>query len=345
MKQEKARQILNNLSPEMKKLSDLSQKSLAEYTRKINRMNLMTPKEYAQVNNLKKSTYKTYRAAALHMYAFKLRDSLQYIDKLRKAKNKEEAQKERARMANFAEMLDKIQNESYYEPSYIEDTSAQKKQTKRKSLRGLPKDWPERVLSEVPEQYKKLAAIAHLSGCRPSEFEKPVRVILTKGKLEVIIFGSKYDAEFRGQKKRRLIFSISTPQAEAVQFELFGSHSSGQVFVQFQGKETPSSFSKSYKRAAVRALGKTKGKQVSPYSARHLFSANLKKERFSQDQIAKALGQQSAASQRHYGHPGQGRISGLLRVDATQRIRPAKAKTHPSPDRGHDHDNGPRQSH
>jgi integrase len=65
------------------------------------------------------------------------------------------------------------------------------------------------------------------------------------------------------------------------------------------------------------------GGQVSPYSLRHQFAANLKAAGFDNIQIAQALGHLSVKSQQRYGSSGQGQGGGvgLIQADATRDVR------------------------
>ncbi|MEK9939894.1 MAG: hypothetical protein VW548_02855, partial [Methylotenera sp.] len=66
------------------------------------------------------------------------------------------------------------------------------RESKKKSLRGIRKDWREYMAMHLPEgQFRLPALAAFLTGCRPQELEKGITFIRIGGRLRVRIRGAK----------------------------------------------------------------------------------------------------------------------------------------------------------
>jgi integrase len=193
------------------------------------------------------------------------------------------------------------------------------KQSKRKSLTGLPKDWRVLLLHALDASDRLPYAVMALSGCRPAELKMGVRLRLIGEHVELLIQGAKVSALTNaGQPERMLRVS---PAA------ILGSPYSTNLkrWLEEQGGETivaifatGRAFEQRLERAAKRAgLG-----AVSCYSLRHQMAADLKGE-VTQDEVSLTLGHVSRRSKKHYGHARQRRSNGgfLVSVDASRELR------------------------
>ena len=204
------------------------------------------------------------------------------------------------------------------------------KHSKRPLLNKLKKksNWQSELITELPVQHKLSAAVLILTGCRPSELEKGVIVEARKNELLFTIAGSKI-TNVSGQKKRRLTFD---PTQNKIAAELYEAVSLGTKAQRTKidlgvGQRA---FYEAHVRAAVRAFGDKIGKRLSPYIHRQAFSADLKADGYSREEIALALGHSTDRTQSFYGMAQQssGNSRGLTKVQASRKIkstRPAAA--------------------
>jgi integrase len=288
--------------------SKITADTKAEYSRLLKLMHnaKQLPHEYATERNLSKKAYNKLR------YAFKHR----IIEVLRDAKKSGDEEKMKAANKTAKASIKEL-NKSY-EPrkdaTKERQMRASGRVSKRTSIRKLPQNWREQVQAQLQNsKYRDAALILHLSGCRPGELVKGVEVrIKQDGSAEMYIKGCKQNDRIQsGQTLRRITYAADTPHAAMLK-------EVGQGEIKIQSAQA---FQKRYKDAAVRALGKP-GKRVTPYSARHQFSADMKKNGYSKIEVAAAMGHQSTRSQGQYGMGNQSKGGGgKMQVAASQKIR------------------------
>ncbi|MFO7802985.1 MAG: integrase [Desulfovermiculus sp.] len=187
-----------------------------------------------------------------------------------------------------------------------------KVQGKRNSLRGLPHNWQHQIIQNLPHKHQLPALVMALTGCRPVELSKGVLIEALNEGIVFTVQGGKFKEGYQGQEKR--VITLQPDKAPA----LYEHALTGHFVVSINNVET---FRKAYRRTAQK-LG---FKRVSPYCLRHQFSANIKAElgeKWTREDLAKALGHFTDRCQQNYGHPLQSRGgSGLLSVEATSEIK------------------------
>lgn len=302
------RQTLQN------KQTELSDKTTEEYRRKIDLMRSagdQLPFQYCTERNLSKNAYRTLRAALKHYIVRELRNALLL--------GTEEAMSRAIKRARLA--ID--DEEQYYEPRPDATKERRVREsgriTKRKTLRGLPPDWREQIyyyLFGQKDGYALPALLVALSGCRPGELVKGVKVSRNDLYIDIVIQGSKQsEINQSGQETRTIGYLVDSPQGQELVGLILGVHEAMTIKI-----PKADSFQKAYKKAAIAVLGK-KGQRISPYSARHQFSADLKAAGYEVDNIAKAMGHQSCRSQWAYGRKQQAKGGGGIKIDATTEPR------------------------
>ncbi|MCA1771934.1 MAG: tyrosine-type recombinase/integrase [Halomonas sp.] len=288
------------------------------------------PLQYCSERNLSKATYHTYKSAMKY-----------WITDALKATRKDlifgEGKSERLQNQYIKDAKQAINSALFFVKEFDKPYSQKKDQTqdrrmresgkisKRRTLRGLPGDWRDQIQAQLTRsKYSDAANVLHLSGCRPSELKKGVRLYEENGAYCLQIKGSKQsDISESGQFRRVIKYEKETPQAQEIRTML--EQKGGEHTVKI---ESPESFQKTYKTAAVKALGK-KGSRISPYSARHQFSADLKAHGYDKATIAAAMGHQSDRSQGQYGTGSQGTGSNGMSATASQEIRtPDRTPSH-----------------
>lgn len=183
-------------------------------------------------------------------------------------------------------------------------------------------------------RFQAFAAIIHATGARPSEIKKEngVHIKVLETEFLVKIKSSKHDDSQKGQKYRYLYIKKDSISGNFLKGYIDENEINEIYNFDFGDDVSIDAFAKAYKRAAIKALGTTKGKKISLYSVRHQIAANLKKAGFDKEQIALALGHQSDRSQEHYGHWGQGGAGGgLVKAEGTNKVRMHSAEVEPDP--------------
>ena len=200
-------------------------------------------------------------------------------------------------------------------------STTRKKAGKRKSIRGLPADWRERMLAAATPAHKLTVAISAATGCRPAELAKGIMIERDGEKIVAVIGGAKVRYDKAGKiiagiiERRMVLDPASGPQVKYIADTLLEG---GTVVV---NRWTAGDAIRS-------AAAKCGFKRVTPYSLRHQFAADRKGEGMSNDEIAELLGHKSERTQQHYGHAQQGKGRGGVR-SATK----AKATDAPAPEK------------
>jgi integrase len=297
-----------------------------EYTRKLRLMgnSKQLPAEYCAERNLSKRTYDTMKSAYLYWFANE-------INKLREQVKSGEQVKDRITVAENT--LKSIQKWEYkQEKNQTQERRMREsgKISKRRTLRGLPNDWREQIQERLTNsKYRDAAQVLHLTGARPVEIKSGIRIKLDeeKGTISAYIRGAKCsDISNSGQSMRKIIYKRYSNEGQKLEKILErNARNDDEYTVKI---ESTSSFQKIYKAAAEKALGKP-GKRITPYSARHQFSADMKAGGYSKTAIAAAMGHQSTRSQGQYGTANQGGGGGKMQVAAQQQIRnPDRTPSH-----------------
>lgn len=187
-------------------------------------------------------------------------------------------------------------------------SKVQVKKSKRKSLRGLPKNWRETLaIVSQNSKYSNQILIMILCGCRPAELQLGIKVIRTPTQLEFHINGAKLsNTNLSGQPMRIITIDINNP--------IFGNLKSGTYFAKANAIEDAVS------HFGLKVVKRTKNK-ISAYSLRHAFASDLKASGFNSTQVSAGLGHQSTITKSTYG--GRSRIPSIVitSINATLPVR------------------------
>ncbi|MDA7087656.1 tyrosine-type recombinase/integrase [Pseudomonas sp. SA3-5] len=290
----------------------LKESTIAEYRRVADRMGDLGWYEYAIDHQLTKGSAVVARYAWRREMAQRLLNVLTAIDR---------EQDSVARRALRHEMYFYGQNLQAPQPSYEPFTANKtKKQSKRASLRGLPSDWRAQLFLGLKPADQMRAAVLILTGCRPAELRMGVYVRRDGGVFNFKIRGAKVsELTGAGQPERTLRINAEPILGKIINehlLEIISSHG-GEMTIQDANQN------RAFEKRLSRAGQKIGLSDVSPYSLRHQFSADLKGE-VEPDQVSLALGHVSVKSRKHYGHANQRRSTTggvLLSVEASRELR------------------------
>lgn len=206
----------------------------------------------------------------------------------------------------------------------IRHTTTTRRDTKRRSLVGLPNDWRDQMSAFVRDKYPDALStlqVLSITGARPAELAYGVGMALNGGFAYFKIYGAKKGqwahGNDAGHESRLITFDDALPALANLPFEA--------------GMNTISKSRLDYViRAACAALWpkRTGQKVLSAYSYRHAIAADLKASGLSPNDIAAFLGHRSENSQLFYGSRAAGTAGGVIdfleSVEASSPIRKSK---------------------
>lgn len=194
--------------------------------------------------------------------------------------------------------------------------------SKRKDMHGLPEDWRERVIARMPS-YRLAVLVQAVTGCRPDELTRGVRLKIVGGELVAEIQGSKVTAK-AGQPWRRLSWSIDS-DSPLVRM-LVGEVLAGAAVAKIEDAKT---YSGAVRAAGAREWPRRKA-SLAPYCFRHQMASDMKASGSGDSDISAALGHCVDVARSYYGQWQQGRSSGGVapkRVEAARGVRIKKRQT------------------
>lgn len=178
------------------------------------------------------------------------------------------------------------------------------KKTTNAIMRAMPNDdWRDRLwnrLTKLKSPWLTYAAVASLTGCRPTEIEGVQVAMDNAGGLIFTIEGAKTN-DGHGQPVRVLTLCNDPPRPEFAHLYKLAPFE-----VKAPEVSNPSNaFTKALERAS-RASFTTKAPLMSPYVYRHALASDLKADATDPAQIAQVLGHSVERTQRFYGHTASG---------------------------------------
>lgn len=192
--------------------------------------------------------------------------------------------------------------------------NAQKRHTKRRSLRGLPPDWREQlVAAAASSKYADQVRVMALCGCRPAELEKGILIRRDGDELVIGIEGAKVSTRTGGgQSWRELRIAADHPLAAGLQ--------DGQYRVP-NAKAIENAIDHYGKK-----LWPNRAELISAYTLRHAAATDFKAADLNQVEIAAALGHASTATMDRYGSANKGGKGGLklTSTEAARTVREPK---------------------
>ena len=333
-----ARALVKDWKPEQ-----VSDKTLAHYSMLNERMN-RTGQKPEQIAGTRGS-FQIYRASVVHQARTELRDALKERDAILRTQKIEKSVRKSARdsaqkpahdstqtradlRATEARIRDAVKTLERYPPgtgnpqhdmqrpsAYRGAAHSDRSNGKRDALDQRPADWRDRLWGEIKERDKDAVAVTALTGARPAELVKGVRVQHEQnGDLKFTIKGAKLGDD-RGQQVR----TITVSRAEAAK-SVEGRHLLAEIN-QGQGRTVqigdPKNFSDRVRHASERAMPDQR--TVSPYDFRHAFASRLKDDpRLDASDRAAALGQQAERSQEAYGRASSAGRSGAGSISSAR---------------------------
>lgn len=181
--------------------------------------------------------------------------------------------------------------------------------------------WQDLLLASISPQYRSALALSMLTGCRPAEVARGIRLRAVGQDVHVVIPGAKVGRD-RGQPSRTLVLATDNA-AGKVLAELAASGEA--IVIVPSAKAFGAAVAEAGRRAWPRARVR-----VSPYSLRHHVASQLRAANVAEEAIAACLGHRATRSQGAYGRACHGRAGGLAILDV-QAAMPVRRTGHESP--------------
>ena len=270
------------------------------------------------------ATWFSRRAALLHMLCLGVEKLLAEQDKMQRALRDAHVPPDAPEWAGWRELIVRLRGRMAWierlqgEPGpAIENRKP--RHSKRKDMHGLPEDWRERLIARLPK-YRIAALVQAVTGCRPDELVRGVKLSIMNGELTAEIIGAKV-TEKSGQPWRRLSWPVESDSPLVAM--LVEEVQNGLVVAQIADAKAYS--------GAVRAAGKREWPRrqtsLSPYCFRHAAASDMKAAGMEDAAISQALGHCADVAKSYYGQWQQGRKSGGVapaKVEASRSVRVTK---------------------
>lgn len=266
------------------------------------------------------NTWFSRRAALSFSFRFQVERLLQDQDKMQRALKALQAPDDPrwddwrnlvTRIGMYVEWHDQLQSEA---GPPIEERRP--RHSKRKDMRGLPDDWREKLVARLPN-YRAAALTQAVTGCRPDELQKGVKLSIVDGRLVAEIDGSKV-TEKSGQPWRRLSWSVDSdsPLVAMLLEEVRGGLAVAKI-------DDAKRYSGAVRAAGAREWPR-RTKSIAPYCFRHQLASDMKASGVDDATISQALGHCADVARSYYGSWQQGRRSGGVAPKQVEAPRPVR---------------------
>lgn len=317
-------------------MSPPSDATVADYWRMMRLLSRKDAPWEAAAETTKKSTYFKRRAAILYCTrevigkALKAQDQLQRNNGLSDPAKRAEWDKLVGSIKNAFRLVEKIPKETPLE-------NVSRRETKRKNLGKLPKDWREQLMDRMP-QYEAAMAVASLTGCRPVELKRSGAVVsFQSDELKIRVLGAKVRKN-SGQEWREMTFKMPNENPIAKRLRDLVKLNEGELLVKIDSEVNFTT--------AIRSAGKRVFKSfpdsITAYSLRHQVGSDLKASNLSPDEVSQALGHSSGGTKSSYGIHSQGMGSMAPgKVEAQRAVKNKPARRVPGPSEPRSRPGGP----
>jgi integrase len=283
--------------------STASKKSAANYVREVTRLAKKGKDLWATAQDTtSQNTWFLRRAAILHIATSEITLYLSRQDKLQRELR--DVPKTDPRWAPWQKHITQINGWTDIIQKAPEGSpliNIKPRKSKRRLGPGLPVDWREKLAVRLPT-WKTQYLIAAITGCRPVELAKGVKLEIQSNELVVTINGAKLSAQ-SGQEWRELRWTLSdaTPLVEQLIAQVKATNGLLSVNLGTDNTNPARAFSDAIKAAAKREWPNRK-LSITAYSLRHAAASDLKASNLNSAEISAALGHAVDATKSTYGH-------------------------------------------
>ncbi|HBO5115475.1 hypothetical protein ACR2RM_12780 [Pseudomonas aeruginosa] len=276
-----------------------------------------------------KSTYRRRVAATIHCCRVQLQEALRSQDAAQRAGDMNALRYQVSAIAGAIGILNIVERHKGQCP--LENTVRRK--SKRSDLKYLPGNWREQLYKQLEGRKYELAYLVEaVSGCRPGELEKGVKVICKESGLLTIRVdnGVKVTAQ-KGQPWREITYRVDQSLLVRALYEVCRK-----VAPDTEKIETVVDIEKTTNwRAALSSAGQKLWPRlqfrVCPYHLRNAAASDWKRAGLSEEEISAALGHCVNKTSSLYGQSQIGQGGGGLCPVEVRAARPVLNTRTPSP--------------
>ncbi|MCI0908752.1 hypothetical protein [Pseudomonas aeruginosa] len=304
---------------------ELSKSTYNGYVREYNRMvgdkGADPEKLWAAIcSTQSKSTYRRRVAATIYCCRVQLRDALYCQDASQRAGDISALRHQVSLIQELIGIINIIDRHKGLCP--LEHTSRRK--SKRSDLKYLPNDWRDQLYRQLKgSKYEVAYLVEAVSGCRPGELEKGVKVICTKnGELTIRIDNGVKVTDQKGQPWREVTYLVDQQPLVKSLFDLCRN-----VGASVEPVETVVDIEKTTNwRATLSSAGQKLWPKlkfrICPYHLRNAAASDWKRAGLSEEEISAALGHCVNKTSSNYGQYQIGKGNGGLSPLNAKAARP-----------------------
>ncbi|EMH4721151.1 TPA: hypothetical protein L3947_001349 [Pseudomonas aeruginosa] len=277
-----------------------------------------------------KSTYRRRMAATIHCCRVQLQEALQSQDAAQRSGDTKALRYQVSVIEGAIGILNIVERHKGQCP--LENTVRRK--SKRSDLKYLPGNWREQLYKQLEGSKYELAYLVEaVSGCRPGELEKGVKVFFSKesGLLTIRVDNGVKVTDQKGQPWREITYRVDQHPLVRALFEVCRKKGNGVDDI-----ESVVDIEKSTNwRAALSSAGEKLWPRlkfrVCPYHLRNAVASDWKRAGLSEEEISAALGHCVNKTSSLYGQSQIGQGGGGLCPVEVRATRPILNTRTPSP--------------
>ncbi|MDU9390979.1 hypothetical protein [Pseudomonas sp. zfem002] len=330
-------EIIRTARQRMKELPSrsLSQSTGDGYVREYNRM---VGDEGANPEKLwsaicatqSKSTYRRRMAATIHCCRTQLQEALRSQDVAQRAGDLNSLRYQAEVIEEVVGILNIIERHKGQCP--LENTARRK--SKRSDLKYLPSNWRDQLHKQLEGSKYELAYLVEaVSGCRPGELERGVKVIFSKesGLLTIRVDNGVKVTNQKGQPWREITYRVDQSPSPLVRalYEVCRKVAPAAIETVVEIEKTTNW------RAALSSAGQKLWPRlnfrVCPYHLRNAAASDWKRAEMSEEEISAALGHCVNKTSSNYGQFQIGQGGGGLSPVEVRAARPILQTRSPNP--------------
>lgn len=259
-----------------------------------------------------KSTYRRRVAATMRCCRSQLQNALQIQDAAQRAGDMNALRYQVAVIEEVIGVLNIIEGHKGQCP--LENTVRRK--SKRSDLKYLPSNWRDQLHKQFEGRKYELAYLVEaVSGCRPGELEKGVKVICSKesGLLTIRIDSGVKVADQKGQPWREITYRVDQNPLVRALFEVCRNVAVGMERIEMVVDIEKTTNWRAALSSAGQKLWSRLKFRVCPYHLRNAAASDWKRAGLSEEEISAALGHCVNKTSSIYGQfqvgQGEGRLS------------------------------------
>ncbi|MBC3477529.1 MULTISPECIES: site-specific integrase [Pseudomonas] len=315
----------------------LSKSTNEEYVREYNRLvgdEGSAPEKLwsAICNTSSKSTYRRRVAAVMHCCRSQLREALGNQDAAQRAGDMSSLIDNVSAIEGIIEIMNIVERHKGKCP--LEVTVRRK--SKRSDLRKLPNDWREQLHKQFAlSKYELAYLVEAVSGCRPGELEKGVKVICTEeGRLTIRIDNGVKVTEEKGQPWREISYRVDQSAHALVKalFEICRKPESDAGETETVVRIEKSTNWRAALSSAGQKLWPRLAFRICPYHLRNAAASDVKRSGLNDAEVSAALGHCVDKTASIYGQFQIGWGGDGLNPEAVRAARPVLNTRTPLPE-------------